>query len=386
MRFSWLRAKRWRAHAFAAAFELGMLASAGLAVTAAYAITEPAARDTSVTVQARVETQNALDAAIRRAAPHEAHRLRDFLVSAIDAGEIELARGVMLSHGDASLRDEQRIARFVAALPLASQQAFSIAQEEAAAPLAPRQAAVIVTPNSQGSGVHTYTADTLQALAATAQQWRAGQPVDEFGLMLSGFDQAVGRAPEATQLLKIARRAGKLDPAYESHWRAMLLRALPPARLRATLAATQADPHFPIRIPEAFRQSLNGAAAQALHEELATLRAIQNAAATPGALVLVQHIRAPADSARLRLAAMAGGDRATALALLSGREALLRTVPGKLVITPQLTAISALLWAALALTAIGGIGAIACELTAKTHHDPLADFSPLPASRASAQP
>ncbi len=365
MIYSWLRGRRWRAHVFATVFELSLLASGVLAAAAAYAMSEPAARDYTLTSRARAKTQHALDLAIREAAPHDPPRLRDFLISAIDAGEFELARGVMLSHGDARESDAQRLHRFLRALPAASQEALALAEQEAAAPALPRQTALVITPAGQ-SGVYAYAADTLQTLAARAELWRVGQPVDDFGLMLTGLDLALAREQNGLHLLRVARRAGRLDRGYEAYWRAQLARALPPAGLRQALTralAAKADPLIPIEVPAAFRQALDPVAARVMLADLATLSAIQSGAGASGALVLIPYVHTPLDAERVRLATTAGGDRAAALALLAGRAALLHTAQGELVMTAHLRGILRMLWAILALMVAGGIGRIACELT-----------------------
>lgn len=366
MNTSWPGKSRWRAALFTAAFECGLMLSAGLVVAAAYAITEPAARDYAPTAHARAKTQSALETAIRQAAPHDPQRLRDFLISAIDSGEFALARGVMLSHSDPSRSDNERLHSFVRVLPPASQEALRVAQEEAEASTAPRRAAMVITPNSQ-SGVHAYAAESLRALATQATRWRDGQPVDEFSFMLTGLDLALAREHDAIQVLRLARRAGRLDPAYEAHWRAQLAQALPPARLRQELAqalAAQADPLIPIEVPQAFRDALEPRTAQKLLAELSTLSAIQTGVGAPGALVLIQHVHQPMDAVRLHLAALSGGDRATALALLGGRIALLRATQGDLRMTPPLRAIIALLIASLVAMTFGGVGSMASALAA----------------------
>lgn len=377
MNTSWPGTWRWRAALLTAAFECGLMLSGGLVGAAAYAITEPAAREYAPTAQARAKTQSALETAIRQAAPHDPQRLRDFLISAIDSGEFALARGVMLSHSDPSREDAARLQSFVRVLPPSSQEALLVAQQEAEASTAPRRAAMVITPNGQ-TGVHTYAAESLRALAAQAVRWRDGEPLDEFSFMLAGLDLALGREHEAIQVLRVSRRAGRLDPAYEAHWRAQLAQALPPARLRQELAqalAAQADPLIPIEVPQAFRQALAPRAAQKLLAELSILSAIQTGAGAPGALVLIQHVHQPTDAARLRLAALSGGDRATALALLSGRMALLRAAQGELRMTPPLRAIIALLIASLVAMILGGVGAIVSELAMASSGKSMPDFA-----------
>jgi hypothetical protein len=353
----------WRAQIFAGAFDLGLMFSAGLIALAVYASHLPEARDYQLAAPAKAASLAAMDAAIREAVPPGPQQLRDFLISAIDAGENELARGVMLSLGNAALPDGQRLAQFQASLPPEAQESLRFAAEEANTGLRARQAALVISPDGQ-AGIHSIAADTLRALAQRAQEWQAGQPVDDFNLMLSGFDLAISDQHEGIQLLRLARRAGRLNPRYEAHWRAALAAALPAPALRRTLAtakAHQADPQFPVEIPQAFRAALDPAAANAVLEEFGMLSALRASAQTPGALILIAHAHSPNDAMRLRLAAEIGKDRAAALALLKGREAVLRTIPGQLRMTPSLRAVLGLLAACAALMGIGIAGCMACE-------------------------
>ncbi len=357
------KGQSWRAQIFAAAFDLGLMFSAGLLALAVYASHLPQARDYQLAAPAKAASLAAMDAAIREAVPHDPEHLRDFLVSAIDAGENELARGVMLSLGDPALPDGPRLAQFVASLPPAAQESLRLAAEEAGKGLRARQAALVISPDGQ-AGIHSIAADTLLALAQRAEEWQAGQPVDDFNLRLSGLDLAISDQHEGIQLLRLARRAGRLNPRYEAHWRNALAQALPEPALRRALAAARADqgdPQFPVEIPKAFRAALDPAAAQAVSAEFQMLSALRAAAQTPGALLLIAHVHAPNDAVRLRLAAEIGKDRAAALALLSGREAVLRTIPGTLRSTPALQAIMGLLAGCAALMGIGIAGFIACE-------------------------
>lgn len=353
----------WRAHIFAAAFDLGLMFSAGLIALAVYVSHLPQARDYRLAASEKAASLAHMDAAIREAIPHSPEQLRDFLISAIDAGENELARGVMLSLGDPALPDGPRLAQFVASLPPAAQQSLRLATEEANTSLRARQVALVLSPDGEAH-IQTYAADALLTLTQRAQEWHAGQPVDDFNLRLSGLDLALEGQHDAIQLLRLARRAGRLNPRYEAHWRNALAQALPEPALRRALGAAlanQTDPRFPVEIPKAFRAALDPAAAQVVSAEFETLSALRAAAKTAGALILIAHVHAPNDAVRLRLAAEIGKDRAAALALLSGREAVLRTIPGALRSTPALRAVLALLVGFATLLGIGFAGSIAGE-------------------------
>lgn len=353
----------WRAHVFAAAFDLGLMFSAGLIALAVYASHLPQARDYRLAASEKASSLAHMDALLQEAVPRGKGQLRDFLISAIDAGENELARGVMLSLGDPALPDGPRLAQFVASLPPAAQQSLRLATEEANTSLRARQVALVLSPDGKAH-IQTYAADALLALAQRAQEWHAGQPVDDFNLRLSGLDLALEGQHDAIQLLRLARRAGRLNPRYEAHWRNALAQALPEPALRRALGAAlanQNDPRFPVEIPKAFRAALDPTAAQAVSAEFETLSALRAAAKTAGALILIAHVHAPNDAVRLHLAAEIGKDRAAALALLRGREAVLRAIPGALRSTPALRAIMGLLAGCAALMLIGIGGFMACE-------------------------
>jgi hypothetical protein len=198
-----------------------------------------------------------------------------------------------------------------------------------------------------------------QDFAVQAEAWMTRRDPDHLALALTGVRAALGeRLPARLALgastLKDARRAGRLGPVLTRQLESRAAKAVPPARLRAALAAATAQGSSRAL---AFRQSLDQ---QAFAEFTALLGEIGDMAAATssrGAARLIAQARDESDLPRLRLVAQAAGDRAVALAKrMSGGKPLADSAHGTLTWTRALVvnmiALVAIVFAGLGAAAI----------------------------------
>jgi hypothetical protein len=304
--------------------------------------------DYSPTPAAVRNTRAALSAEAARFVPSGADARRqewnNLIARELAENDIEAARGfalsafAMLGPSDVSrLRRQMREgadddeALLTAALPLVDPYARQ------------RFRALIVRPPSGGFDVLGDARET----AATADRWRAGEPVDMFLFKLGGLTlPAAGALPDDARLgasvIKTAKNGAHLTPQFTARIEAAVAAAAPDARLESELAAAFQNRAAIVDEGEAatlaFRRATDPEAFDALVADLSIIGAAARAASPSGAAMLLAHVRDARDLKRMALLAAAGGERAVAIGKRTPDGLVLNAARGQLRNNPQLFA------------------------------------------------
>lgn len=161
-------------------------------------------------------------------------------------------------------------------------------------------------------------------LTLVAGAWVRDDPIDTFAFTLSGLGQTLmdpGSRAGASVVIS-ARRAQRLNEALEIYLERELNRAVPPQRLKRLLRERMRGAiglsSRGEAVAEAFRASVDLEALAVLEGDLRRIRDIARATSPESAIALLENAQNGADLRRARLAALAGGDRAVALAIYDG--------------------------------------------------------------------
>ena len=325
----------------------------------------------STTAEGVAATRAAMDKQFRELIPPGSPRREiwaDFVGDQLERGNIAAARGFLLAgsamlesddvqalmaavgqsdlRGDEAVLDaaplfltedvRQKYDRATSTLASAWRVAVEAAESEAAA-----VEGESLTPAGLGAGepISSSRATSAQAadpgfglqvlgdardLTLAAARWARDDRIDTFAFRLSGLGQTqMGPGARAGASVVIsARRARRLNPDLENYLTAHLDRALPPARLHRLLkeqmrgeiglgARTDA-------VSSAFAVSVDTNALAALEADLRRVRDMAQATSPASAIALLENAESGGDLRRARLAALAGGERAVALAIYDG--------------------------------------------------------------------
>lgn len=195
-------------------------------------------------------------------------------------------------------------------------------------------------------------ADDIAALGAPrdfellAAPMITGANPDPMHFVLNGFGLGLGgeftpRMAEGAAALIEASRRDDFPPALAQQFSDLVGAAVPIERFRAEAAqrvTRNVDPSsYPVAAP-AFRAALDPAKAQAAKAMLDQIGEMSDATTDSGAALLLTHARNLQDLPRLRLIALAAGDRAVAAAKELPRDGrLARAAQGALAFTKDLT-------------------------------------------------
>lgn len=191
-------------------------------------------------------------------------------------------------------------------------------------------------PNAGGRDVELL--GDLNNLADSAAAWAGGAQTDSVMLTLTGIvlswpeaddPVAATRARAGASVFNIARRTGRLSPAFNAYIARRVEAAAPQAELRAALTAAVATPGDAANsVASAFQRVTHRDARVTLGRDLAAMQSIARATDAAAAAQLLEHVDNGQDLARLRLAAEAGRDRATLIGKRGGRDIVLSAAQG----------------------------------------------------------
>ncbi|MBU6318750.1 MAG: hypothetical protein KGS00_03785 [Alphaproteobacteria bacterium] len=168
----------------------------------------------------------------------------------------------------------------------------------------------------------------MRDLAMQAARWSRpatassalNDDVDEVSFILSGIGLTLldPQAQEGASVVLSSRRADRLNERFEAYMERRIFRAAPPERLRNELAGRLRDSFEFVSNSEvigaAFRAVADPGALKGLNEDLRIIQDIVEQTSAMSAVTILSSVRSSADLHRARLIAMAGGDRAVALA------------------------------------------------------------------------
>lgn len=335
--------------ALALAFNGALLATPLLGARLLDAIATERAFDHHVSPATEERTRQALERALAGLAD-PAIPARDAWASLVGreliAGDVASARGFLLSAQE--LLSPPEAARLAALLPSDSD---DDRLADAAATFLPddvqRHFDTLGGARSDASAAPVRLGDANDFATAVALAAR-GEPADRFGLALQGFaianqttsDQGEREAVGAA-LLRAARRAGALTPAFSTQIETALAAAAPPERLDAALAeiaATSSDMVDPLSIStEPFLRAFDPAGSRSLRTLLQQFGALAEAGGAATAIRLLPFAESANDLTALRLLAAGGGDRAVAVAKYApDRATLIGYAPRTLAISPRI--------------------------------------------------
>lgn len=314
-------------------------------------------------------TREALDSIAARlpGAENKRDRWDDYVATALMLGDIQAARGLMLSSramlgpGDAS-----RINRAASGAGDADIEAGALdlltpgtrARYEARVPLLSRRASVATTSVAAQPFIVVGDAADFEAAALEALNNPESDHL-EFVLMGLGVVLAGQNPPEAlagASMLQAALAAERLPSELHAALAARAEAVLPRARFRTEVARRAAGGAPPDErnalLQDAFRGALAPAELERFHRLLSEIGAIGAAATPQGALMLLSRARGLGDLPRLRLIAETNPERGVAMARFAPREIPLPEAGrGQLRITTALAAPLAI--AALAFVLLG---------------------------------
>ena len=168
----------------------------------------------------------------------------------------------------------------------------------------------------------------MRDLAMQAARWSRPSPassavsddVDEVSFILSGIGLTLldPQAQEGASVVLSSRRADRLNERFETYMERRIFKAAPPDRLREELAGRLRDSFEFVSnsevISAAFRAVADPGALKGLNEDLRIIQDIVEQTSAMSAVTILSSVRSSADLHRARLIALAGGDRAVALA------------------------------------------------------------------------
>lgn len=169
----------------------------------------------------------------------------------------------------------------------------------------------------------------LRDLSLQAARWARDDSIDEFAFTLAGvgLTLADAEAREGASILMSARRGKRLDSEFELWLERKLFEAAPPQRLKRLLVGEfQSEFGYvtsgPKVVETVFKTSVDRAALESLLGDLRTIRDIARDTSPSSAVAILSQVRDGPDLRRARLVALAGGDRAVALARYDGAHLL----------------------------------------------------------------
>jgi hypothetical protein len=173
-----------------------------------------------------------------------------------------------------------------------------------------------------------------------------GANADPMRFVLNGFGLGLGgtftpRMAEGAASLIVATRRDDFPPALAQQFSDLIGAAVPEAQFRAQAggrATRNVEPSsYPVAAP-AFRAAIDPGKAAIAKEALDQIGEMAEATSDTGAALLLTHARSLKDLPRLRLIALAAGDRAVAAAKNLPRDGRLpRAAQGALAFTKDLT-------------------------------------------------
>lgn len=198
----------------------------------------------------------------------------------------------------------------------------------------------------------------MRDLAMQAARWSRpatlaadmDEEVDEVSFILSGIGLTLldRQAQEGASVVLSSRRAGRLNERFEAYIEKRILRAAPPAQLKRELAGRLRDSFEFVSntdvVASAFRTVADPSALKGLNEDLRVIQEIVETTSALSAVTILSNVRSSADLHRARLIAVAGGDRAVALARYDENhflEAARTVIPWSNVLRLQLAGIAA---------------------------------------------
>ncbi len=159
-------------------------------------------------------------------------------------------------------------------------------------------------------------------LAMQAGRWLRNEEFDQFNFTLSGLGLTVidPRYRSGASVVRSAHRARRLNPDLHAYLSDKIYQSASLDDMRRKLtAALQNAPAVQTQgsvVEAVFRESVEPSALIRLEDDLGLIRDIARHTSTADALEFLQIARSSADLRRARLVAVAGGDRAVALARL----------------------------------------------------------------------
>jgi hypothetical protein len=332
---------------------------AARAISSAYGDRRPAYEATS---EALAATRQAMDTRFQRlssagnGAPREVWS--GFVRDEIEAGDMTTVNGLLLAapamlggpDGEAlkariAVSDETGeqalIAAAVAYLPEDVQDAyerrsasimsmFSNSAPAAAVPgaQASETAQLAVAEEDSGHSEFNILGD-MRDLSMTAARWARKDRIDEFAFTLAGVGLILAdpEAREGASIALSARRAQRLDTAFELYLERKLYEAAPPQELKRLLEGEfQSEYGYgatgPAVVESVFKSSVDREALESVLSDLRILRDIARDTSPISAVAILSQVKDGADLRRARLVAQAGGDRAVALARYDGEHLL----------------------------------------------------------------
>jgi hypothetical protein len=163
----------------------------------------------------------------------------------------------------------------------------------------------------------------------TAARWARKDRIDEFAFTLAGVGLILAdpEAREGASIALSARRAQRLDTAFELYLERKLYDAAPPQELKRLLEGEfQSEYGYgatgPAVVESVFKSSVDREALESVLSDLRILRDIARDTSPISAVAILSQVKDGADLRRARLVAQAGGDRAVALARYDGEHLL----------------------------------------------------------------
>lgn len=314
--------------------------------------------DFTPTTTARALTRDAMDSrfeAYIAATPDRREVWSDLVKEQVDAGRMTAAYGFLLA-APAMLneQDARSLQASVHAQDLAGDEALAQAAlqylredvrnayDRSSSPLAAVWRATVNTGEdapSNGEGEANTAPNTISIdgaeddtanvnalgdtrdLALQASRWlRDDRSVDSFEFILSGLGLTVfdSGAQSGASIVRLANRAGKLQPDLKAYLERRLYMVAPPQRIRrelsaemANLMAAQTQSEVVERV---FRAEIDSDALAALEEDMLVVRELMRQTSAVAAINFLEHVHSGVDLRRAQLVILSGGEKALALA------------------------------------------------------------------------
>ncbi len=305
--------------------------------------------DFDVTPGARAQTRDAIDRRFRDLLARSDDKRADWsalIAQELDQGRFSSARGLLLAGPDildagdaASIRESAAIedlagdaALEIGALRSVDDQVRARYEAASAADVrtsrggnddmaSPGVRAATVEPDAANMATLDVLGDSRD-LAMQAGRWLRNEEFDQFNFTLSGLGLTVidPRYRSGASVVRSAHRARRLNPDLHAYLSDKIYQSASLDDMRRKLtAALQNAPAVQTQgsvVEAVFRESVEPSALIRLEDDLGLIRDIARHTSTADALEFLQIARSSADLRRARLVAVAGGDRAVALARL----------------------------------------------------------------------
>lgn len=271
------------------------------------------------------ETQKALARELSRFAPLEGSRRENWnnlIAREMAEDDIAAARGFALAAPHLlNGADAAKIRRQVSG---GGDQALVAATLPLIEPVYARQRFRAVMNRRDDPGAFDVLSDAGE-VARMGERWLGGEQIDYFLFALSGatlpaagIDPARDNIRLGASVVKIARNNARLTPGFTSLIGARIRAAAPPDAVRRAFAETfqnrEAIVDESAAAALAFQRAINAEALDVLRADLAHIGATARAASPAGAVHLLSQAHTEHDLRRIELLAVAGGDRAVAVA------------------------------------------------------------------------